>query len=196
MAPLPLLLAADEFRLIIFIGFLVVSGIVKFLKSRSEDAAKRRLQEQFETDNSEVTDFINEVTAATRNQNQPMELSADDVIESRPRRPKRQAPTTSEPAEPPRRAVSERHLKNSQVGQVANRHVASQVRDQHLHSQVENAHLHPEADLGVGGLSTLSRSSDEAVHPIAAMLNSSDGIRNAILLNEVLAPPLSRRKSS
>ena len=66
---------------------------------------------------------------------------------------------------------------------VANRHVDSKVEDRHLEDHIDGpSQAMPDETLKV---STST--------PVAALLQRPGGIRDAILLNEILGPPLARR---
>lgn len=216
-ATLPLLAAGDGLGAVIVVLIMVASGVINYLKERRAEAnRKRQLEEEssgYSNDQlrGEIDKFLSEVEQANRGQSSTrqetaLELTDADVIDERPNRKaatKRAAQQAQQrkqqqqlEQEEKRQAVSQRHLKDSKLGKVGQRQVSSQVRDHHLQSQVEGKHLNPEADLGTGGVSTAAASASlDSAHPLAALLSSADGVRNAVILNEVLGPPLCRRKA-
>lgn len=201
----PVLAGNDGMVAIITILIMAASGVVNYMKEKRAEAKRRQELEQGtlgpdgERLQSEIDQFLSEVENAakgksTRKQQEAHELTDADVIDTRPAKRQRSDNLQGQ-TEAQRRAVAERHLQQSNVGQVSKRHVQSQVREHHLRSDVEKKHLTPERDLGLTGVPKDSMaSSAKAVSPLAAMLRSPDGIRTAILLNEILSPPVSRRR--
>ncbi len=206
-ANLPLLAAGDAMGAVIVILIMVASGIINFVKERRAEAKRKQELEEASGNvanqqlRGEIDKFLTEVEAANRGQSPrykeaAIELTDADVIDSRPARKKAEVRRV-EPVEEKRQAVSERHLKDAKVSRVGQRHVASQVRDHHLQSQVQSSHLSPEKDLGTGGVSTANGPGlYDNPHPLASLLSDAEGIRNAIVFNELLGPPVSRRKGS
>jgi len=199
--------ANDGIGAIIVVLIMVASGIINYLKERRAEANRRRQLEesspQFGSDRlrGEIDQFLTEVAetnrgSSVRRSEEALELTDEHVIDQRPARQK-SAGRGDEQTRQQRRAANQRAAKDTQFGQVAQRHVSSQVRDHHLQSQVESSHLVPHVGLAVGG-ETMSppMSTQEGAHPLATLLSNTEGVRHAIILNEVLGPPVSRRRVS
>lgn len=199
-----LLAANDGVGAVIVVLIMVASGIINYLKERRAEANRRRQLEesspQFGNDQlrGEIDQFLSEVaetnrSSPVRRQEEAIELTDDHVIDQRPAR-KKSARNGEELTRQQRRSANQRVAKESQFGQVAQRHVASQVREHHLHSQVETSHLVPQVGHTVSdGTMSPPLSTQDGSHPLALLLSHSEGVRNAIILNEVLGPPVSRR---
>ena len=165
----PILAGNDGVVAIITIVIMVASGVLNFLKEKRAEAKRRQEMEQGnlgpEGDRlqSEIDQFLSEVENAargkpSRQQQESVELTDADVIDARPAKRQR-AESSRGQTEAQRRAVAQRHLQQSNVGQVSERHVQSQVREHHLRSDVEKKHLNPERDLGLSGAATDAKSS-------------------------------------
>ncbi len=201
MTHTPLLAAgAGEIVPVIVVLITIASAIVNFIKEKAQAAqreqqvnnrdAKRDPQLQ-----SEIEQFLEQVSAGTsrgRNRSEPVEVTDADVFEQPSR--KRERPPQQRQKEPqkPKTSVAERHLESKGGGKISDRHVQSQVREHHLQSQVAQSHLTTHVG---GGTVEVSASSIAASSSFAELLSNPDTVRNAMILNEILSPPLARRKT-
>lgn len=105
-----------------------------------------------------------------------------------------------------RESVADRHLDTSDIGGVSQRHVESLVENRHLDSHIDDEVLGNEREsmtdhIGdtTDAFATGSPSRGEQTATQAAlvdMLRRPEGMQTAILLNEILSPPISRRPRS
>lgn len=202
----PVLLAADisDVLWVLFVLVAMVSGIInKFKENKAADEmrqqrAQRRVQGR-EDVQDEISQFLEELGSGTPAQQQ------------RPRRnrggQRREAAGSRDQSESSARQRSRsgqgRKRQERDVGSVKDRHVQSSVQDRHVQSSVHDRHL--DSDVGDHQLGTLGEPvveiSDADVNtmaaaglpPVAQLLASRKGIANAIVLNEILSPPVSRR---
>lgn len=140
-----------------------------------------------------------------------------------PRRPPRRRPKSRPPARPPRPSqeaaastaspterLSERHLKSTigstKLGEGLRSHLQQYMADDHVDAQVAKdlSHrvgsewaAHPEREARGGGniefASPHAREAALAANQIASLLRNPAGVRQAILVSEILSPPKSRR---
>lgn len=189
-----LLAAVGDVLPILFVLVAIATGIINYFreKSAAEQAKLKRNRRQTETRRDEEMDndidmFLEEVSGGDE---RPRRKRPQRKRPRPPgqRRPKRKRPAQErEESQERRQSVAERHMESG-VGQ---RHVQSSVSGRHVESSVENRHL--ESNVGTAGVAE-RRSRAMAASPIAKMLKSSDGVRTAIILNEILSPPPGRRK--
>ena len=213
-----LILAAGDGGLatVIIVGIAIISGIYNFITER---IAAAKLKEQQAANGggrkndklrTEVDSFLDEISnspsSTPQRRRKPTELTFDDLMEeSVPQRPARTRPqpkSESQPKsqsnKPPKnKPVAQRHLQNSDIGQVRQRHVESHVAESHLKSQVGQGHLATSLNMsGTTGAATavsVDVKSAGAV-AVALLLSNPQSVRDAIVMNEILSPPLSRRR--
>lgn len=180
---------------VLFIIIALISGFLNFLKEKknaaeAEDLRRRKRERKQNRPDDELSAFLEEVgaTGATERPKPRRRKRSSQRDRAQQRRQQREK-AQQEQDRPSKSSVADRHLETSPLGQVSSRHVESAVEHRHLQSQVADQHLYEQEDsAGIGNLSTETR-----VHPIAKLLSSPDGIRNAIIINEILQPPLSLR---
>lgn len=208
MATTAILAAAGDFLPILFVLIAIASGIINFVKERRAAAGKV----DFESDDfagrgdanselqSEIDAFLKEVSPSDfeeatparqssagkqrrrRKNNSNEEAERRRQVRARREHEKRQAETDRN-----RTSVSKRHLETSDLSEVRSRH---EVANRHVDSSVEDRHLEPHIDSSTEALSVSIASNGNSV---TQLLRSPGGIRNAVLLNEILGPPLANR---
>lgn len=122
--------------------------------------------------------------------------------EKKSRKPPRPAAPPSPPPQKPKaaRPLSQQHLPASNLGTGVQQHLQQHMAaggvtaqaEQHAGHRVEAAIMR---DLGSGGLTTAAGTTvaTAAVHPIAQALRQPGGMRQAVLLNEILQKPKALR---
>jgi len=105
----------------------------------------------------------------------------------RRQRDQEQEPRQSE-RDPQEVPVAARHLASSELSGVRSRHVQSDVSQRHIDSDVSHSHL-PTGKLTGTPVALATRQAS----PLAVILAQTGGVRNAIILNEILSPPVSLR---
>ena len=189
----------------LFIVIAIVSGIRNFLKERAnaqqvQQMRKRKRQGRELEQNDELSQFLNEVGTSgkqSKPQKRKRPTQRQHAEERRRRRtargqrqrPKSQGRKSRRQSQPESSSISDRHLETDDLGSVREHHLESTVKDRHLESDVADRHLFDDIDQ-----QQQSSGRQQSPHPIAKLLSEPTGVRNAILLNEILQPPLSRRK--
>lgn len=198
MQPQPQILTAGigDVVPILFIVIALISGFLNFLKERknageAQDMRRRKRERKNERDD-ELSQFLDEVaTSDTKPQQRQKRKRPTQRDRSQQRQKRREQTMQSEerlrrsPAKSS--SVASRHLDTEEFSQVRDRHVQSSVENRHLESQVSEQHLYESDESSQTATPTATK------HPIAQMLARPSGIRDAIILNEILQPPLSRR---
>jgi len=208
MQPEPQIVTADLGNVVtgLFIIVAIASGIRNFLKERGnaqqmQHMRKRQKQDRKLAKNDELSQFLNEVGATGKPSTPQKRKRPSQRQQADKRRKQRMSRGTRQAQKPqdtrrPRKSqaessgVGDRHLNTDDLGSVREHHLESKVKDRHLESEVADQHLFED------DVTPLQQSSGQKqnVHPVAALLSEPVGIRNAILLNEILQPPLSLRK--
>jgi ABC-type Na+ efflux pump permease subunit len=213
MATTAILAGPGEFLPVLFVLIAIASGVINFVKERKA-AAEREVGNggdgnvQANADGemqSEIDAFLQEVSPDDFEEAKPARQgnaqqqqrrrrksssSSDEEAERRRRvRARREHERQQAEEDSQRQSVRKRHLETSDLSEVssrhkvANRHVGSTVEDRHLEDHIDG----PSQAAAPLAATTVGNSS------VAALLQSPDGIRDAILLNEILGPPLANR---
>lgn len=183
---------------ILFVVIAIVSGILNFIKEKKhaeevEQMRERKKRQRDQAPNDELAQFLNEVSASgdgpQRRRRRKRPSQRDRAEERRRQREQAEAEEQSSRRRSRRKSgVVDRHLDTEELSSVRDQHLESKVESRHLESSVADQHLF-EVDEG-----DLHLEEEVATHPIAEMLSQPGGIRNAILINEILQPSVSRRK--
>lgn len=177
----------------LFVIVAIATGIINHFreKSAAEQAKQNRNRRQSQSHrdeemDSEIDMFLEEVSGGDERprRKRPQRKRPRP---SGQRRPQRKRPSRDREESQERQSVADRHVESS----VSQRHVQSSVSDRHVESSVGSRHL--ESNVAAAGVAD-RRSKTAANSPIAKMFNSADGVRTAIILNEILSPPPGRRK--
>ena len=183
---------------ILFIAIALITGFLNFLKEKKNAAEaqdmRRRKGARGNQRDDELAQFLDEVATSDtkpqpRKRQQRKRPTQRDRSQQRQKRREQNMQSEERPRRSPAKSssVASRHLETEELSQVSDRHVTSSVESRHLESKVAEQHLY-ETD---GGATAATEESK--IHPIAVLLARPGGIRDAIMLNEVLQPPLSRR---
>ena len=213
-----LILAADGVVAMVVVGIAIVSGIYNFITERIAAAKLKENQaangggRRNDKLRSEVDSFLDEISSpqskkpSPQSQRQAVELTFEDMMDdsvpqpaTRPKSQSNKAPSRKAASTKPQqnKPVSQRHLQNSDIGQVRQRHVESHVAETHLQSHVGQGHL--ATSLGMSGSTDAATSVSIDLQSagsiaVALLLSNPQSIRDAIVMNEILSPPLSRRR--
>lgn len=187
----------------LFIIIALISGFLNFLKEKknaaeAEDLRRRKRERKQGQPDDELSAFLNEVGASEtttppssqRRRKRPSQR--DRAQQRRQQREQAQEENDQSRRRPGKSGVAERHLETSEMGTVSSRHVESSVESRHLESQVADQHLFEVEVEEDAGAAAAERSSEP--HPLVELLGKPEGMRNAIILNEILQPPPSLRK--
>jgi hypothetical protein len=183
---------------ILFIAIALITGFLNFLKEKKNAAEaqdmRRRKGARGNQRDDELAQFLDEVATSDtkpqpRKRQQRKRPTQRDRSQQRQKRREQNMQSEERPRRSPAKSssVASRHLETEELSQVSDRHVTSSVESRYLESKVAEQHLY-ETD-GVATAAT----EESKIHPIAVLLARPGGIRDAIMLNEVLQPPLSRR---
>ena len=185
---------------VLFVLIAIASGIINFF--REKGAAKQAKQPEHgrppggrdDAVDSEIEMFLEEVTGPDGRERRPQRKRPRRSQRDRPKR--KRAQREPEPQEPVRReSVADRHMELAEQSSVGKRHVESHVGERHMQSGVEERHL--VRGVGTAAAGARSRSTRAGkTSPIMAMFQTAGGVRTAIVLNEILSPPLGRRNRS
>lgn len=199
-----ILAGPGDFLPVIFVLIAIASGIINFIKERKAAAEREGVNAGGWKGGNANPELQSEIDAF-------LEEVSPDRSDS-PRRPRRSEShqrrrkkvVSDEEAERRRklRARRERDRRQKDSGRrrqtVGSRKPDTQkldgVSSRHVESSVENRHLQPH----ILDSSTSDFLSENQARPIEAsrivsMLQQPDGIRNAILLGEILGPPVAQR---
>lgn len=181
----------------LFIIVALITGFLNFLKEKKNaaeaEAMRRRKRERNDPQADELSQFLSEV-GATETAKPPQRRRKRSSQRDRAEARRRQREENSQSKQPSRKSpassssVATRHLETEELSRVQGRHVQSNVENRHLESQIANQHLYETDSNSEDSPQSASR------HPIAKLFADLAGVRNAILLNEILQPPVSRRK--
>lgn len=202
--PLPQPVLAVEIGVLVFVVFVII-GIIKAILQAAggqAGAGKRALAPRQDRLKDEIENFLREAGGKKR----PAEPPREVVAEAPPARPQRaqplppqrrppRRPAVKRPAltsPPPGRDLETRHLERGvqlgegvrgHLGQYMEERVAGTVQ-QHLGSTEEGRHA----------AAQFPRPGQAAAHPLLSLLRSPEGMRQAIVLNEILTRPSQRRR--
>ena len=209
MATTAILAGPGDFLPVIFVLIAIASGIINFVKERKAAAGRaegnpRDWQARGDEDRqlqSEIDAFLQEVSpdnsGQTRSprqgssqQRQRRKAASEEEAERRRRvRARREQERHQLEAEQRRQSLRTRHLETTEV---SSRHVESSVEDRHLSANFDNAPARSrrksslDDPIGKPAVSTQASS-------VVALLRQPEGIRNAVLLSEIIGPPLANR---
>lgn len=209
MATTAILAGPGEFLPVLFVLIAIASGIINFVKERKAAAEREvgnaggrnvranvdgELQSEIDAFLEEVSpDDFEEVKPARRSntgQQRRRKTNSDEEAERRRRvRARREHERQQAAEDSQRQSVSQRHLETSELSEVSSRHA---VADRHVDSTVEDRHLKDNIDGPSQANASLAALTD-GNNSVAELLRTPSGIRNAILLGEILGPPLANR---
>jgi hypothetical protein len=208
----PVLLAADisDVLWVLFVLVAMVSGIInKFKENKAADEMRQRRAQRGgpgrEQLQDEISQFLDELGSETPQQRpQPrQQRSRRESAQQRRRETAVGQDRDESSADTRSRSGRGRKRQDQDISSVKKRHVQSSVQDRHVRSSVHNRHL--DSEVGDHQVGTFGGATDEitdaditamaaaGVPPVAQMLRSRNGIASAIVLNEILSPPVSRR---
>ena len=205
MAPIGLFADVGDVLPVIFVLIAIASGIVNFFKERrAADQLKPRMRNDADAVDSELQSeidaFLEEVSTGKADSPRPARpaqveqrrrqaRSSQEEERRRRIRARRERERREREAAKARESLESRHLEASDIGKVSQRHVPSAVEDRHLESVIAIESTQESA-----AESAVSEpAARAAAAQIPALLQQPGGIRNAIVLNEILSPPVSRR---
>ena len=205
MATTVILAAPGDFLPVLFVLIAIASGIINFVKERRAtaeqgvgNAGRGNANNEFQ---SEIDAFLQEVSPGeleevpsskqkrAREQRRRKRASSDEKSERRLLRRKREHEKRQAAKDRKRQAVKQRHLETSDFGDVSNRH---EVANRHVDSSVENRHFEDHID-GPSQATAPRVTGPAGNSSVADLLQQPGGIRDAIMLNEILGPPIARR---
>ncbi|NQV27742.1 MAG: hypothetical protein HQ518_25620 [Rhodopirellula sp.] len=221
MATTVILAGPGDFLPVIFVLIAITSGIINFVKERKAAADRDNANvrggggdwkangngnanSEFQ---SEIDAFLQEVSPERSGSSRPQGQgdsqqqrrrkktpSDDDAERRRQVRARREHERRQLEEDQKRQSIRKRHLETGDLEGVSSRHEVSKRHVGHVESSVEDRHLTPQID----GSTTGDSVGEDASQPfeaglMVAMLRNPAGIRNAILLGEIIGPPVSRR---
>lgn len=205
----PVMLAGPgEFLPVIFVIYVIARGIINFVKEQKQgeqvNMARRGDSDVDQGLQSEIDAFLQEVSPGDSNESKPSRQSdpqrrrrrkavSEEETERRRRvRARREHEKRQLEEEQSRQSLRQRHLETSELGEVSDRHVESSVEDRHLRAQIDGLPANELREVSVVEKRSAAVIALDAT-TVAAMLQQEGGIRNAILLSEIVGPPVSRR---
>lgn len=203
----PMLLAVDisDVLWVLFVLVAMVSGIInKFKENKAaEEVRQRRAQrggvQGREQVQDEISVFLEELGSDTPARKPRPEQRTRRERAQQQRRPKRRQNVAEREAsdrsarQRSRPSGSKKRLEH-EVGTMKDRHMQSAVQERHLQSHVGD---HQPGTLAESLIEAPESRADAiavaGLPPVAQLLARRDGLANAIMLNEILSPPVSRR---
>ena len=197
---IPLVLALDPGSVVATIIFTIsiISYFYSAIQGISANAAKNKPQKK-EGPRSDLENLLNQFLGDQKKTQQ----GKSERQQQRPPKPpgnrsqSKQNPANKRPAEQQKPVQSRKVIKTSeptlptaQLGQgVRTHHLGNRVNEAVEKEIVEKV----KSDLGDSYSAVAGRSGAD-VHPLVKAIRDPEGIRQAILLNEILMPPRSRRQ--
>lgn len=192
---------------IIFLVVSVLGWFVKVVKGQADEAPRPPVQRpEGERMRTEVETFLEEISApnvkrppAKANPPQrPAERPRPAASKSGKKSAKQQPVAKPKQAPKPIASLSEKHLRSSNLGEGVRAHVTDYMQSERIAAEVRQdlAGLIPaqvQAKIGRGAsVSAVATSTAAApVHPLITLLRNPQGIRQAIVLQEILKRPKS-----
>lgn len=211
---LPVLAALDVGE-IIGIIFLVVSALgwfVKVVKGQADAVQRPRIgPPEGVRMRTEIETFLEEISTAANPNRPPAKTNAPPRPAERPRPPGAKAGKKSGKPQPgakpqktpkPIASLAEQHLASSNLGAGVRSHVSDYMQPERIAAEVKQdlAGLIPaqvQAEIGRGksisGVATSTAA--EPIHPLITLLRNPQGVRQAIVLQEILQRPKALRRS-
>jgi hypothetical protein len=208
MATTAILAGPGDFLPVLFVLIAIASGLINFVKERRV-AAEREAGNAGRGGNanpglqSEIDAFLQEVSPSVFEESPPpgqnsgqgkrrrKRANTDEEAERRRQvRARREHEKRQAEQDRTRQTIKQRHLAKSELGDVSNRHA---VANRHVDSSVENRHFEDHID-GPSQATDLRAVGQAGNSSVADLLRQPSGIRDAIMLNEILSPPLARRR--
>jgi hypothetical protein len=212
MATTAILAGPGDFLPVLFVLIAIASGIINFVKERRAAAEREvgnagrgnagrgnpnnELQSEIDAFLQEVSpdDFVEESPpprpTRTQQQRRRRRASSDEEAERRRRvRARREHEKQQAAEDRKRQTVKQRHLETSDLGDVSDRH---EVANRHVDSSVENRRFEDHID-GPSQATAPRATGPAGNSSVADLLQQPGGIRDAIMLNEILGPPVARR---
>lgn len=199
------ILADVDIRSIIGIIVLVISVLswfINVIQGNTPDGNPRvKNKPKPQTDSSEIERLLKELT---RDKSKPRQEPERRQPPPRPPKPPEERSRQKQPnqrqkqdaqadakSKRPSQRVAESSLPKSDLG--------SAVRTHHLSNRVESSVEKDitsavQADLGNRSANSIGNVRETPVHPLVKVLRDSNGVRQAILLNEILQRPKSMRR--
>ncbi len=213
----------DLIWIIIVVGMMFISWIAKLVKGNEEDKPAQRPRAQNDRLRSEIDAFLKEVSGAKggaggdasevvdfeaaaaptpRPQRQPQQQRQHQETQRQQAQRQRRTQQVKKAKRPrPGTKMSERQgSRSTTLGSSVREHVSDHMQSGTVDREVaQNVTQSVSEHLGARSASIFDRPEDgDEGSPIAgqlvAMLKSPEGVRQAILLNEILAPARSLRK--
>lgn len=201
------LLAADisDVLWVLFVFVAMISGLInKFKENRAADEMRRRRAQRRDRPagsdlQDEITEFLEELGTGTPKPQRDARSEKVRDRRARQRHARRQREFKNESGEPSGR----KQRRESDISRVRDRHVQSSVHDRHVQSEVHNRHL--KSDISAQNRTATAAGQDSVsgttatglaasgLPAAAQMLRRREGLASAIILNEILSPPVSRR---
>jgi hypothetical protein len=205
-------MGGDEIRLIFFLVIMVIGIFRAILKkaSNQEPAANRPDPGRQQRVQSEIDAFLSEVGASRQQQQAPERRQPPQRPQAqpqarqqrpRPQRPARPARPVQQPQPVPQQSLRDRHLDSS-----IDDHVIEYLPDEPFDivdspvDELVEAHIVESVDSHLGDRAmempggTRTHRSKPVAESLIQLLRSPEGVRQAILVNEVLSKPRILRK--
>lgn len=191
---------------VLFVLIAIASGIINFVKERKAAAEReagnagrgnpnRELQSEIDAFLQEVSPDDSEPARPARQSHTQRQrrqrANSDEEAERRRRARARRERTRKQAAVEKRKreSVRDRNLDTSGLSEVSSRH---EVANRHVDSKVEDRHLEDRID-GPSQAMPNQAVGAQTSSLVTDLLQRPGGIRDAILLNEILGPPLANR---
>ncbi len=214
MNPILPVLAALDVGEIIGIIFLVVSALgwfVKVVKGQADAVQRPRIgPPEGVRMRTEIETFLEEISSAANPNRPPAKTNAPPRPAERPRPAGAKAgkkPGKPQPGAKPQKgpkpiaSLAEKHLSSSNLGEGVRSHVSDYMQPERIAAEVQQdlAGLIPaqvQAEIGrgksVSGVATSTASAP--IHPLITLLRNPQGVRQAIVLQEILQRPKALRR--
>jgi hypothetical protein len=204
-----ILAGPGEFLPVIFVLYIIARGIINFIKEQKQSEqvimARRGDSDVDPEPQSEIDAFLEEVSPGDSDvsrrsrQSDPQQRrrkrtgASEEEAERRRRvRARREHEKRQREEEQSRQTLRKRHLETSELGEVSDRHVESSVEDRHLQAHIDGLPVNKLREHSIVEVPTADIAALDATS-VAVMLQTSGGVRNAILLSEIVGPPLGSR---
>lgn len=207
-----ILAGPGDFLPVIFVLIAIASGIINFIKERKAAVGKVDLdpgdwEAQGNPDSelqSEIDAFLQEVSPGNSEPSRPQrqgnpqqrrrkKVESDEEAErKRQVRARREHERRQLEEDQKRKSLRTRHLDTSELGEVSHRHVENAVEDRHLRPIDDNLPARQPRRSSFEAPAVKTDLQFQA-SSVVAILREPGGIRNAVLLSEIIGPPLASR---
>jgi hypothetical protein len=200
--PVPVLAVDFDVIGIIILVLSILGYFVKAIKGNGENVPRPPVRDpDQDRRRTEIETFLEEISGGNRNRPPAQRTPPAPVAPERPRPPaskpgKKAAKPPMAAAKPqkatkPLTTLADKHLEAAPLGQSLRAHVAGYMQPDRIAAEVQQDLA---SRLPTGPMTGLSAPPPPSVHPVIQFLREPQGVRQAIVLHEILQRPKALRR--